>query len=181
MKRYCHTINQSINQFYLKIVEIFSNYCIVSQSELKIWTAKILNSRFWTAKILNANVQIAWTVGVVFGLSVLFTSFARSLASSILNSGFWPSRILNSGFLQSKILNSGFWQSKILNSGFRQYKIMNSGFWQSKILNSGFWRYKLLNSGFWQYKILNSGVWQSLTLTLSHNSPEITLLLVNLV
>ena len=40
---------------------------------------------------------------------------------------------------------------------------------------------KILNSGFWQFKILNSGFWQSLTLTLSHNSTEITLLIVNLV
>ena len=36
------------------------------------------------------------------------------------------------------------------------------------------------NSGSWQSKILNSGFWQTLTLTLSHNSTEITLLLVYL-
>ena len=83
-------------------------------------------------------------------------------------------------FAGTVILNSGFWQSKILNSGFWQSKISNSGFWQSKILNSRFWQSKILNSGFWQYKILNTGFWQSLTLTLSHNSTEITLLLVNL-
>ena len=58
--------------------------------------------------------------------------------------------------------------------------LKNSEFWLSKILNSGFWLSKILNSGFWISKILNSGFWHSLALTLSHNSTEITLLLVNI-
>ena len=70
--------------------------------------------------------------------------------------------------------------SKMLNSGYWQSKMSNSGSWQSKMLNSGYWQSKMSNSGSWQSKILNSGFWQTLTLTLSHNSTEITLLLVYL-
>ena len=58
---------------------------------------------------------------------------------------------------------------------------LSTPFYTSKIFQTpGFWQSKILNSLFWPSRVLNSGFWQSLTLTLSHNSSEITLLLVNL-
>ena len=65
------------------------------------------------------------------------------------------------------------WHSKILNSRFKTAKIQAFQNPEFKILAFQKLEFKTA-------KISNSGFWQSLALTLSHNSTEITLLLVNL-